>query len=184
VPPRSQSPVGGRSDDDDPTWPEQIWSQTKGHMRKNKHFRGRTMTEDSKVEAMAHRQLNPYRRRHQKLRRDHRLPLEVHRWWRQSLYLRTRCLPLRKGRPLHERRRKPVRRRLTSLQNQWLPVQEMRAELEACDRVWAAQGKRIRVWPVVTLPKPEMVIFFLRGGFFPPANSAAFNGTARQPSPV
>jgi hypothetical protein len=48
----------------------------------------------------------------------------------------------------------------------------MGAELEASDREWAAQGKRIRAWPVVTLPKPEMVIFFLRGGFFPPANSA------------
>jgi hypothetical protein len=35
----------------------------------------------------------------------------------------------------------------------------MRAELEACDRAWAAQGKRIRVWPEVTLPKPEFVIF-------------------------
>jgi hypothetical protein len=49
---------------------------------------------------------------------------------------------------------------------------ERGAELEASDRAWGAQGKRIRVWPVVTLPKPEIVIFFLHGGFFPPANSA------------
>jgi hypothetical protein len=39
VPPRSQSPVCGSSDDDDPTRSEWIWSQTKNFMRRNKHFR-------------------------------------------------------------------------------------------------------------------------------------------------
>jgi hypothetical protein len=88
---------------------------------------------------------------------------------------RIRYRPLRKAkRP----RREPERKRLKSQQFQRLPDQVRRAELEACDRAWAAQGRRIRVWPVVTLPKPEIVIFFLRGGFFPPANSAEFNGTA------
>jgi hypothetical protein len=38
---------------------------------------------------------------------------------------------------------------------QWFFIQEMGAELEASDLAWAAQGKWIRVWPVVTLPKPE-----------------------------
>jgi hypothetical protein len=40
APPRSQSPVGGSSDEDDPSAPECIWSQTKSCMRRNKHFRG------------------------------------------------------------------------------------------------------------------------------------------------
>jgi hypothetical protein len=39
VPPRSQSPVGGSSDDDEPTGSEWIWSQTKDCMRKDEHFR-------------------------------------------------------------------------------------------------------------------------------------------------
>jgi hypothetical protein len=48
APRRSQSPVGWSSDEDEPTAPEWIWSQTKGCMRKNKHFRESTTTEDSK----------------------------------------------------------------------------------------------------------------------------------------
>jgi hypothetical protein len=50
APPRSQSPVGGSSDEDEPTGPEWIWSQTKGCMRKNKHFRESVATTDPKVE--------------------------------------------------------------------------------------------------------------------------------------
>jgi hypothetical protein len=42
VPPRSRTPVSGSSDDDDPNGAEMVWSQTKGCMRKNKHFRGAT----------------------------------------------------------------------------------------------------------------------------------------------
>jgi hypothetical protein len=38
--PRSQSSVGGSSDEDEPTDSEWVWSQTKGCMRKNKFFRG------------------------------------------------------------------------------------------------------------------------------------------------
>jgi hypothetical protein len=37
--PRSQTPVSGSSDDDDPNGSEHIWSQTNGCMHKNKHFR-------------------------------------------------------------------------------------------------------------------------------------------------
>jgi hypothetical protein len=47
VPPRSQSPICGSSDDDDPTGSERIWSQTKGCMRKNKHFRGASAAVDT-----------------------------------------------------------------------------------------------------------------------------------------
>jgi hypothetical protein len=50
VPPRSQSPVGGSSDDDDPTGSEWIWSQTKGCMRRNKFFRDRAPTVEPKKE--------------------------------------------------------------------------------------------------------------------------------------
>jgi hypothetical protein len=50
VPPRSQSPVCGSSDDDDPAGSEWIWSQTKGCMRNNKHFRKSAPTTDT-VEA-------------------------------------------------------------------------------------------------------------------------------------
>jgi hypothetical protein len=52
VPPRSQSPVGGSSDDDDPTGSEWIWSHTKGCMRKNKYFEQKAATEDSKAKTM------------------------------------------------------------------------------------------------------------------------------------
>jgi hypothetical protein len=52
APPRSQSPVGGSSDEDEPTCPEWIWSQTKGCMRRNKHFRARIATEDSKAKTI------------------------------------------------------------------------------------------------------------------------------------
>jgi hypothetical protein len=50
VPPRSQSPVGGSSDDDEPTGSEWVWSQTKGCMRRNKFFRDRASTTGTKVE--------------------------------------------------------------------------------------------------------------------------------------
>jgi hypothetical protein len=39
VPPRSQTPAGGSSDDDDPDGSETVWSMSRGHLRKNKHFR-------------------------------------------------------------------------------------------------------------------------------------------------
>jgi hypothetical protein len=45
---RSQTPVSGSSDDDDPNGSEYIWSQTKGCMRKNKHYR-KAVTGDSKA---------------------------------------------------------------------------------------------------------------------------------------
>jgi hypothetical protein len=53
APPRSQSPVGGSSDEDDPSAPEFVWSQTKSCMRRNKHFRGQTATDDIKIETKA-----------------------------------------------------------------------------------------------------------------------------------
>jgi hypothetical protein len=40
VPPQTQPPVRGSSDDDDPESPEWVWSQTKSCMRRNKHFKG------------------------------------------------------------------------------------------------------------------------------------------------
>jgi hypothetical protein len=46
--PRSQTPVSGSSDDDDPSGPEFVWSQTKSCMRKNKHFR-KSATADPKT---------------------------------------------------------------------------------------------------------------------------------------
>jgi hypothetical protein len=51
-PPRSQSPIGGSSDEDEPAGSEWIWSQTKGCMRRNKFFRDRTSTASSKVETV------------------------------------------------------------------------------------------------------------------------------------
>jgi hypothetical protein len=39
---RSQTPVSGSSDNDDPNGPEYIWSQRKGCMRKNRHSRNAT----------------------------------------------------------------------------------------------------------------------------------------------
>jgi hypothetical protein len=39
APPRSQSPIGGRSDDDDPDGSENVWSQSKGHFRRHKRWR-------------------------------------------------------------------------------------------------------------------------------------------------
>jgi hypothetical protein len=50
APPRSQTPVSGSSDDDDPNGSEYVWSQTKGCLRKNKKFRKAT-TDDSKANA-------------------------------------------------------------------------------------------------------------------------------------
>jgi hypothetical protein len=44
VPPRSQSPVNGSSDDDDPDGSEHVWSQSKGYFRKNKHWKGALAT--------------------------------------------------------------------------------------------------------------------------------------------
>jgi hypothetical protein len=44
VPPRSQSPVNGSSDDDDPNGSEYKSSQTKSCMRRNKHWKGATVT--------------------------------------------------------------------------------------------------------------------------------------------
>jgi hypothetical protein len=54
-------------------------------------------------------------------------------------------------------RRRPPGPQIQKVPIRWLPVRR-RAELEACE-VCPAQGQRIRVWPVVTLPKPEFVIF-------------------------
>jgi hypothetical protein len=53
VPPRSQSPIGGSSDEDEPTGSEWIWSQTKGCMRGNKSFRDRASTAGSKVQTVS-----------------------------------------------------------------------------------------------------------------------------------
>jgi hypothetical protein len=50
IPPRSQSPVGGSSDEDEPTGSEWIWSQTKGCMRRNKFFGQKAATDGSKTE--------------------------------------------------------------------------------------------------------------------------------------
>jgi hypothetical protein len=36
---RSQTPVGGSSDDNDPNGSENVWSQSRGYFRKNKYFR-------------------------------------------------------------------------------------------------------------------------------------------------
>jgi hypothetical protein len=44
VPPRSQSPINGSSDEDDPNGSEYKWSHTKSCMRKNKHWKGATAT--------------------------------------------------------------------------------------------------------------------------------------------
>jgi hypothetical protein len=44
VPPRSQSPANGSSDEDDPNGSEYKWSQTKSCMRKNKHWNGLSAT--------------------------------------------------------------------------------------------------------------------------------------------
>jgi hypothetical protein len=49
APPRSQSPVGGSSDEDEPAGSEWKWSQTKGCVRKNKFFRGNTSS-STKIE--------------------------------------------------------------------------------------------------------------------------------------
>jgi hypothetical protein len=59
APPRSQSPVGGSPDGDEPTGSEWIWSQTKSCMRKNKHFRERTATEDLKAKTMTPPTVDP-----------------------------------------------------------------------------------------------------------------------------
>jgi hypothetical protein len=48
VPPQSQLPVPGSSDDDDTAGSEWIWSQTKGCMRKNRHFRDAEATAQRK----------------------------------------------------------------------------------------------------------------------------------------
>jgi hypothetical protein len=40
--PRSQTPVSGSSDDDDPNGSEIVWSQTKSCMRRNKHYKAAT----------------------------------------------------------------------------------------------------------------------------------------------
>jgi hypothetical protein len=48
-PPRPQTPVSNSSDDDDPSGSEWIWSETKGCIGKNKHFRGATSTEIPKA---------------------------------------------------------------------------------------------------------------------------------------
>jgi hypothetical protein len=51
VPPRSQSPVGGSSDDDDPAKAEEwIWSQTKGCMRRNKFYKAPAAAATQKIE--------------------------------------------------------------------------------------------------------------------------------------
>jgi hypothetical protein len=52
TPPRSQSPVGGSSDEDGPTGSEWIWSHAKGCMRRNKFFRNKAATDDSKIETI------------------------------------------------------------------------------------------------------------------------------------
>jgi hypothetical protein len=52
TPPRSQSPIGGSSDDDEPTGSEWVWSQTKGCMRRNKFLRQKAATSDTKIEAI------------------------------------------------------------------------------------------------------------------------------------
>jgi hypothetical protein len=46
--PRSQTPVSGSSDDDDPDGPEFVWSQTKSCMRRNKNYR-KAATVDTKT---------------------------------------------------------------------------------------------------------------------------------------
>jgi hypothetical protein len=46
--PRSQTPVSGGSDDDDPNGSEFVWSQTKNCMRRNKHYR-KAATDASKT---------------------------------------------------------------------------------------------------------------------------------------
>jgi hypothetical protein len=46
APPRSQSPVGGSSDDDDPARADEwIWSQTKGCLRRNKFYKAPIATD-------------------------------------------------------------------------------------------------------------------------------------------
>jgi hypothetical protein len=60
VPPRSQSPIGGSSDEDDPNGKEWVWSQTKGVMRKNKFFKASAPTPDTNVEAQPSKSTNPF----------------------------------------------------------------------------------------------------------------------------
>jgi hypothetical protein len=60
VPPRSQSPVGGSSDEDDLNAPEYVWSQTKGCIRPNKNFKRHTATIDSEDEAQPAKSTNPF----------------------------------------------------------------------------------------------------------------------------
>jgi hypothetical protein len=48
--PRSQTPVSNSSDDDEPTGPEWIWSQTRGCMRRNKHFPKAAASAPQKIE--------------------------------------------------------------------------------------------------------------------------------------
>jgi hypothetical protein len=50
--PRSQTPVSGSSDDDDPNGSEFVWSKTKSCMRRNKHFR-KAATDISKTSVPA-----------------------------------------------------------------------------------------------------------------------------------
>jgi hypothetical protein len=70
-----------------------------------------------------------------------------------------------------ESRRRPLGLQIKMPLTQWLPVDQKRAELEACDRAWAAQGRRIRVWPVVTLQDLSRNLS-PSGVFFPPEKSA------------
>jgi hypothetical protein len=44
APPRSQSPVGGSSDDGDPNGPKTVWSQSQGAFRRSKHWRDPSVT--------------------------------------------------------------------------------------------------------------------------------------------
>jgi hypothetical protein len=89
--------------------------------------------------------------------------------------LRRRWLPQEHQQTRRKDRRVLGQRSPHPIHIQWLPEDDVRVELEACDQ-GAVQGKRIRVLIYSTLPKPSLmngylvVTFFLRGGFLPLTN--------------
>jgi hypothetical protein len=90
VPPHPQKPVEGSSDEDDPNGSERIWSQTKGCMRVNRHFR------EKLAAAAAPKKTNPFAPRSSTPVEDKPAPIQSVPP-RSSTSGRTRYRRLRKG---------------------------------------------------------------------------------------
>jgi hypothetical protein len=161
--PRSQTPVSGSSDDDHPNGSEYVWSQTKGCMRKNKHHR-KAATDASKTIV---------------LRRECTEETGSEGGGFPKSACSSETSTRGKSLKTSERTGESRGKGLKTNGNTW----------KSSEQSWRlAIGGRFRANGYVCCKwQPSQNLsrnLFPRRRFSPTGDSAAFNGTARQPSPA